>query len=113
MDVLVVEDGDRLRGQIAELLRREGARVTTVKEGIEALHVCADPYALILVGPRVQDMGRDDLIRRIRSLAPRAHLVKVESASAGNPRPADETDPADAGVLVGCLRAVHDTQAVR
>jgi CheY-like chemotaxis protein len=72
--VLVVEDDDDSRENLAEVLRDEGFDVRTARDGVEALDYLNGAYlpAAMVLDMRMPRMGGAEVLRQVRS---RPHLA--------------------------------------
>jgi len=73
--VLVVDDEDLIRDEVASMLRECGYRVSTARNGVEALSlVLAEPVDLILTDLNMPTMDGWQLLRLVRSRTKLKHI---------------------------------------
>jgi CheY-like chemotaxis protein len=76
--ILVVEDEADARTFLARLLQDCGARVTAAADGAEAVQSASTgSYDLILTDLRMPEMDGMELMRSLRRLAVRAHVILI------------------------------------
>ena len=68
--ILVVDDEPDLAENIAELLEAEGASVTTVARGREAVAALADGYDVVILDVGLPDARGVDLVSKLKAAAP-------------------------------------------
>ncbi len=115
--VLLVEDQERLRTVLAEVLKELGYRVLTAKSGEEALDIVAAPNVAIdaLVSDVVMArIGGPELATRMRALRPNLPILLMSGyaddaqLSAMDPQPAFLQKPFRPGALAAKLRELLD-----
>ena len=122
--VLLVEDEPLVRGAVTRLLGALGYRVTTAKDGVEALElVKASPgaFALVISDITMPRMQGDALARALRGLTPPVPVILLSGYSDG----LDEEQavhlgavallakPIDRASLAAAMRRALDTAAAR
>jgi CheY-like chemotaxis protein len=76
--ILVVEDDADARGFLVRLLQDCGARVAAVADGTEAVHAATTgDYDLILTDLRMPAMDGIELLRILRRLSVRSHIILI------------------------------------
>jgi signal transduction histidine kinase/DNA-binding response OmpR family regulator len=108
-EVLVVNDGEPLRGQLLERLQADGFRARSAGTGREALHMVAEQVpALVLLNLAMPDLHGWEILRRLRGDPMTAETpVIVFSERPGGEAPARDLNvvdlagqPFDVGMLV-------------
>jgi CheY-like chemotaxis protein len=80
--VLVVDDDANITAAVRDSLEFEGFRVTTARNGAEALReVAADPPSLILLDMRMPVMNGWDFAAELRSQGHRSPVVVMTAAA--------------------------------
>lgn len=73
--LLVVDDDPALLGSLEFALGAEGYRVRSCATAREALHLCAEPPACLLIDYRLPDMDGLELAARLRDMGVGAPLI--------------------------------------
>jgi len=77
-NLLVVDDNDRLRGTMAEMIRQEGYSVEQAGTGEEALEILKrKPFDLITVDMVMPGMSGAQVVQRARELRPELAIVVI------------------------------------
>ena len=80
LSVLVVDDDDHVREVISEYLKMDGHRVYLAMDGYEALEkfqANPDKFDVVLTDRAMPEMGGDQLINKINSIAPDKPIILV------------------------------------
>jgi len=94
--IVVVDDADELLGPFAELLRLEGAGVTTATTGAMALSILASgEHDILLSDIGMPEMDGHELIERVRANPATRDILAI--ALTGFGRPQDERRALKAG----------------
>jgi two-component system, NtrC family, nitrogen regulation response regulator NtrX len=76
--ILIVDDEESILKSLSSILRDEGYDVAVAKNGVEALRVYTiDPPDLMLLDIWMPEMDGMDTLRRVRELAPTAHVMMM------------------------------------
>ena len=78
MNILVVDDDDTLRNELAEWLNREGHNALAVESGTAAVEMAKKrDFNLILTDLKMPGMSGIDVLNSIKELKPGAHMVMI------------------------------------
>jgi CheY-like chemotaxis protein len=78
MKILIVDDDDVLRSELAEYLIREGHDVQSAESGSAALSmVKKKDYKLIFTDLKMPGMNGMDVLREVKKLRPNIHMVMI------------------------------------
>lgn len=86
--VLVVDDDPGMRVLLRTALEAEGFRVAEAGDGPEALTLLADredPFHLITLDLRMEEMGGLEVLKQVRSRVPTAGIPVVVATAVGDP----------------------------
>jgi two-component system chemotaxis response regulator CheY len=91
--ILLVDDEEALRYVFERYLSILGYRVTTARDGVEALRLYrAGPVDLLITDFRMPHMDGGELLRRVRAIDPALPAILISA------------NPVDAGALPGNVR---------
>jgi len=76
--ILVVDDEDPQRQQLAGFLEKQGFSVATAESGIQAMSLCRDKYfELALIDLKMPGMDGIELLKRLRELNPEIQVIMM------------------------------------